>query len=318
MPETIVLETLVTEDNFDESAYLETNPDVARAIAGGQYRSGRDHFMTIGRLQNRRQRTGAVLETAQALKLRRIEPLLRTDLPHIRRRGKFDFLTDSLRAEFNIIDTDAISSHDYLPDPLRVIAAHADGLVLDFGSGKRGTYYSNVVNYDVVDYDTTDVIGVGESLPFRDNSFDAVISTAVLEHVKDPWRCAAEIARVLKPGGELWAAVAFMSPVHGYPHHYFNMTAQGLRAIFEPHLSIEAQDAPSIMGALPSLRWILLTWARAMPPDLEAKFRNLRIADVLGPLREVERADWVTALPKATEMALATCTTISARKRTAE
>ena len=73
---------------------------------------------------------------------------------------------------------------------------------------------------------------MGEDLPFRDNSFDAVLSLAVLVHVKKPWRCANEMMRVLKPGGEIMCAVPFLSPVHGYPDHYYNMTANGLRNLF--------------------------------------------------------------------------------------
>ena len=91
------------------------------------------------------------------------------------------------------------------------------------------TPLDNVVNYEIVDYDTTDVIGLGDTLPFNDCVFDAVISIAVLEHVRYPFACAAEIVRVLKRGGELECSVPFLQPLHGYPHHYYNMTSQGLR-----------------------------------------------------------------------------------------
>jgi SAM-dependent methyltransferase len=115
-------------------------------------------------------------------------------------------------------------------------------------AGLRDIYYDNVVNYEIVDYDTTDVIGPGERLPFRDGVFDAVISIAVLEHVRDPFACAAEIVRVLKPGGELVCSVPFLQPLHGYPHHYYNMTPQGLRALFERSLLIPTRvktDSPT-------------------------------------------------------------------------
>ncbi|MCB0257234.1 MAG: class I SAM-dependent methyltransferase [Anaerolineae bacterium] len=43
--------------------------------------------------------------------------------------------------------------------------------------------------------------GAGESLPFRDERFDLVLSHEVIEHVQDDWLYAAEMVRVLRPGG---------------------------------------------------------------------------------------------------------------------
>lgn len=53
----------------------------------------------------------------------------------------------------------------------------------------------------------------GENLPFPDSSFDLILSHEVLEHVADDRLAAAEMARVLKPGGR---AVVFV-PNRGYP-----------------------------------------------------------------------------------------------------
>lgn len=44
-------------------------------------------------------------------------------------------------------------------------------------------------------------VGVGEALPYDDNTFDAVACVDVLEHVSDLQRVLDEVARVLKPGG---------------------------------------------------------------------------------------------------------------------
>ncbi|AHM05851.1 3-demethylubiquinone-9 3-methyltransferase [Roseibacterium elongatum DSM 19469] len=44
-------------------------------------------------------------------------------------------------------------------------------------------------------------VGVGEALPYGDQSFDAVVCVDVLEHVADLNRVMAEVARVLRPGG---------------------------------------------------------------------------------------------------------------------
>ncbi|WP_413467138.1 methyltransferase domain-containing protein [Mycolicibacterium sp. 120270] len=50
-----------------------------------------------------------------------------------------------------------------------------------------------------------------QRLPFRDETFDAVTSLAVLQLIPDPQAALSEIARVLKPGGR----VAIMVPTAG-------------------------------------------------------------------------------------------------------
>jgi ubiquinone/menaquinone biosynthesis C-methylase UbiE len=40
-----------------------------------------------------------------------------------------------------------------------------------------------------------------ERLPFADASFDGVLLSGIVHHLPDPSRCAAEVFRILKPGG---------------------------------------------------------------------------------------------------------------------
>lgn len=47
------------------------------------------------------------------------------------------------------------------------------------------------------------VADVNEKLAFKDASFDAIISIAVLEHIFDPYHLVKESYRLLKPGGIL-------------------------------------------------------------------------------------------------------------------
>lgn len=48
-------------------------------------------------------------------------------------------------------------------------------------------------------------VGSGDALmlPFKDNSFDRIICSEVMEHVRDDWKACAELARVLKKGGRI-------------------------------------------------------------------------------------------------------------------
>jgi demethylmenaquinone methyltransferase/2-methoxy-6-polyprenyl-1,4-benzoquinol methylase len=55
------------------------------------------------------------------------------------------------------------------------------------------------------------VLGKGEQLPFPDASFDALTFTYLLRYVTDPTATIAELARVVRPGGEM-ASLEFAVP----------------------------------------------------------------------------------------------------------
>ena len=57
-------------------------------------------------------------------------------------------------------------------------------------------------------------VSAGEKLSFTDNSFSVVVSTFVLEHVKDPGAFIREIVRVCRPGGK----ILLLAPNYGAPN----------------------------------------------------------------------------------------------------
>jgi SAM-dependent methyltransferase len=73
-----------------------------------------------------------------------------------------------------------------------------------------------------------DVIGSSLHLPFAEGSFDAVLSTQVLEHVPEPGRLLSEATRVLRPGGSLILTAPLTWPVHEAPNDFFRFTRFGL------------------------------------------------------------------------------------------
>ena len=281
------LDEPATGSTFDESAYLLANPDVARAVQAGQLASGRQHFDLYGRSESppRMMRMAARIHESKRRKQKRILPLLRPDAAAVIHDDHVNCLPSEMRARWNITD-----------------------------AGKRPVSYDHVVNYEIVAYDTTDVVGVGEELPFADESFDAVISNAVLEHVKDPFRCAREIARVLKPGGELFCAVPLLQPLHGYPHHYYNMTAQGLRNLFADHLDVERIEVTRQLLPIWSLTWICSSWAAGLSGSAKDECLSMRIADfIVRPEPHLDRT-YVTQLPPAVNSELASGHALFARK----
>jgi SAM-dependent methyltransferase len=220
-----------------------------------------------------------------------------------------------MRNQAGLVEVENVSSHNYDGVALGIIDRQADGLVLDCGAGRRDYYFPNVVNYEVVDYDSTDVLGIGEELPFIDGAFDAVISIAVLEHVRDPFRCANELARVLKPGGELFCCVPLLQPVHGYPNHYFNATPSGLLRLFEDgNIDLE-QASLTPIHPLWAVSWILGSWAKGLPEEARQAFEKLTAAELMVHPPALLDSPVATLLPKEKQLELACATILVARKR---
>lgn len=80
----------------------------------------------------------------------------------------------------------------------------------------------------------------GHDLPFVDGAFDAVVTTAVLEHVLYPERAAQEIRRVLKVGGLLYSELPFMQQVHEGAYDFTRYTLSGHRRLFNGFAEIES------------------------------------------------------------------------------
>ncbi len=74
-------------------------------------------------------------------------------------------------------------------------------------------------------------------------SVDGVFSVAVLEHLMAPWLVAAEINRVLKPGGLTFHAAPQTWPMHEMPNDFFRMSDQALRVLFGPVTGFEVLES---------------------------------------------------------------------------
>lgn len=70
-------------------------------------------------------------------------------------------------------------------------------------------------------------------LPVEAETFDAVLSTQVLEHVSDPAAYLAECRRVLRPGGALILSTHGTFVYHPDPVDYWRWTSAGLQRIVE-------------------------------------------------------------------------------------
>jgi hypothetical protein len=272
-----------TPENFSEHAYLMANPDVAIAVKNGTSASALQHFELFGLTEGRNIRLAIdSIRDVKKQKLEKIRPLLRKDLTCVEQENHcFDFLTEEIKYLYNISPTDTISSNAYEDYILEHIQSSDDLFILDCGAGHREIYYDHIVNFEIEAYDTTDVVGVGEELPFIDHCFDMILSLSVLEHVSNPFKCAKEISRVLKPGGSLICCVPFLQPFHGYPYHYYNMTSEGVKNLFSGLLHAEAIEVRPSGLPIRALSWILNEWARGLDEDARNDFLQASVSDLM-------------------------------------
>ena len=114
-------------------------------------------------------------------------------------------------------------------------------------AGVAKTSVRQLCNDDRVSF----MVGIGEEMPFREESFDVIMSYDVFEHVQDLPAVLNECFRVLKPGGRL---LALFPPYYGPRAHHldFVTTLPFLHHIFPPAVLVEA--ANTILQEKPWLR----------------------------------------------------------------
>ncbi len=261
-------------DAVDPESYLAANPDVRRAGV-----DARTHFLASGRAEGREQ----WINHAEVARIRR-DKLARTRFrraPSGQQDGVLNFLSPALIASFGIPEHPPASGHPYWDSLIAEFTAHPERLYLDLGAGLRRTYYSNVVNAEIYANISTDVLCVGEDLPFADAAFDGVFAFAVLEHTKRPWDVAREICRVLRPGGRVIIDWPFLQQVHGFPHHYYNATPEGNRALFADSVDVEHLVVSEGQKPIFALWGLLEVWLTGLAPADAERFRALTVADIL-------------------------------------
>jgi SAM-dependent methyltransferase len=104
---------------------------------------------------------------------------------------------------------------------------------LDLGIGDAGWNYSRL-----------DVIGDLAALPFRDAAFEGCLNVVTLEHVREPGRVVAELARTLAPGGRFLLIAPHQWEEHQSPHDYYRFTRYGLQYLLHQAGLAEASIRP--------------------------------------------------------------------------
>jgi SAM-dependent methyltransferase len=135
-------------------------------------------------------------------------------------------------------------THTFIPRKLlrnvvRELGAGLEGRLLDVGCGlQQYRRYLPCSSYYGLEWSSSrrpTVVGDVTRIPFRDGAFDSALCTEVLEHVREPGQCLAEIRRVLKPGGAVLFTVPMTVYTHAEPYDFYRYTEYGLRYLLDKH-----------------------------------------------------------------------------------
>lgn len=175
-----------------------------------------------------------------------------------------------------------VSAHPYNQSALRLLRAveATGGMALDCGAGQRDYLADHLIQIDVMPYPNIDVLCDAQALPFADDSFELMLSFAVMEHIPNPFLAASEMMRVLKPGGAIYVDVPQIAVEHGYPSHYFNMTRFGLRKLFEG-MDHAAHNVPNSGHPSQALHTVIANFRAGLPKIERAAFDRMTIAEIM-------------------------------------
>lgn len=119
---------------------------------------------------------------------------------------------------------------------------HFSGRLLEIGCGtkaKAALVGDLVTEHVGLDHEASphglsevDLVGSADDIPSESESFDCVLSTAVLEHLEDPGTALEEAFRVLRPGGVALYTAPLYWHIHEAPRDFFRYTEFGLRHLF--------------------------------------------------------------------------------------
>lgn len=174
--------------------------------------------------------------------------------------------------------------------------------VLEVGSRDvNGTIRSIVAAFEPAEYVGIDieagpgvdqVCGVDELVSrFGRESFDAVLSTEMIEHVRD-WRTAiSQLKAVLRPGGILLLTTRSKGfPYHDYPFDFWRFELSDMEAIFGD-MTVEALESdPSEPGV----------FVKARRPEIfkAHDLSNIQLFSILTGRRMAEVTGWDIAMFK--------------------
>lgn len=127
--------------------------------------------------------------------------------------------------------TDSILVNRLFLDAMKELVNYAKGELLDVGCGQSPFYplflqkTNSYVKTDVLTSSgKPDIYSSITALPFKDESFDTILCTQVLEHVFEPFCAFNEMRRILRCGGVIIIGTPLIYWIHEAPVDYLRYT----------------------------------------------------------------------------------------------
>ena len=159
---------------------------------------------------------------------------------------------------------------------------YINGRVLDLGGGPNSLNKIGMVNLDVNDYPTVDIIGDARRMPFSNNSFDAIISNSMLEHIWEVDKVVSESYRITKSGGFVFFGVPLICARH-HTKDFHRWTLPGLEKLFE---KFEVVEKGTILGPGMYLHHIVINMITScFGNNVLSNLTKLIMAYILFPVR---------------------------------
>lgn len=144
---------------------------------------------------------------------------------------------------------DAIQSAYYQ----ELLGPRTFGSLLNIGAGGISEELHHQQMFAASEYHTFEMPGcplaatylgsVNDMCDVASERYDWVLSSAMLEHIEDPWSAAREMTRVTKVGGFLYVTAPFSQIVHYEPRYrdYWRFTPMGFATLFPQTAVLEVE-----------------------------------------------------------------------------
>jgi SAM-dependent methyltransferase/uncharacterized protein YbaR (Trm112 family) len=121
------------------------------------------------------------------------------------------------------------------------------------------------VETDVAIDERTALVCDAHTLPFAEQTFDGVISQALMLYLQDFPRCVNEMMRVLKPGGLVYSDAPFMEQVVGGAYDFYRFTLTGHEYQFRNFEKIASGvSCGPAMATAWSMQYLLLSFSESL------------------------------------------------------